>query len=216
MAAGLLLSSALQSFYIPSESMFPTLREGDRVLAFNVNRGWTPAYHPRRGDVVVFSFPFDLEAEFVKRVIALPGERVAVVGDRVLVNGQPLALTPAGPCAAEAGEVPKPCRLVGERAGDRDYVTRISLNRPEIALEGMLVPQGQLFVMGDDRRKSVDSRTLGTVPIGLVRARVLGLWWSSLPARGWRPGASVMAGMVERVDHWFARVRWARLLNAVE
>src|SRR5277367_1387083 len=89
----------LQAFKIPSQSMEPTLLVGDHLLVnkfiFEGNGAWYEKllpYRPiRRGDIIVFKYPFDDHPHFVKRVIGLPGERIRVVNQRVFVNGTPLA-----------------------------------------------------------------------------------------------------------------------------
>jgi signal peptidase I len=133
----------LQVFWVPTASMVPTLVPGDRVL---VNKAAYWLHGPRRGDVVVFSGA-DHE-DFVKRVIALPGQTWEIRGGIVYVDG---------------------------RALDEPYVG----TRDDRSFGPGTVPAGRLFVLGDDRPRSEDSRfsRIGYVPIGDVVGRVVARAW---------------------------------------
>ena len=139
LAAALLIKVFLfQAFFIPSESMLPTLEVGDRVL---VNKLAYSLGDVERGDVVVFHKPETLPVsdvnEFIKRVIGLPGDTVEGRDGIVYVNGQPLdePYLPVGVATDNFSEV------VGE---------------------------GELFVMGDNRNNSQDSRSFGPIDAGTV------------------------------------------------
>jgi signal peptidase I len=160
----LLRSFVVQTFSVPSSSMYPTLQIGDRIL---VDRIPGLAHSIRRGDIIVFhKVPEDQNGDgpedLVKRVIGLPGDRVSSVGDTVYINGRPLAepwlhldaVSPEGACAQSAFDIPK-----------QYSATRI--------------PAGHYFVMGDCRGISDDSRFWGTVPVSLVIGRVFTVIWRS-------------------------------------
>jgi signal peptidase I len=169
-------STVAQAFFIPSESMVPTLEVGDRVL---VSRLSYKLHEPRRGDVVVFSSPFEDEADkdhsplptrilhgllesvglrqpstddFIKRVIALPGETVEGRDGRIFVNGKVL---------------------------DEPYLTGLTVD----GFEPKKVPEGMLWVMGDNRGHSSDSRVFGTIDEGDVVGRAIVRIWP-LPRLG--------------------------------
>src|SRR6201982_2936039 len=88
----------VQAFKIPSQSMEPTLLVGDHLLVnkfiFEGRGAWYEKFLPyrpiRRGDVIVFQFPYDDHPHYVKRVIGLPGDRLRIINERVYINGQPL------------------------------------------------------------------------------------------------------------------------------
>lgn len=163
-------SLVAQAFFIPSESMVPTLKIGDRVL---VSRLSYRLHEPRRGDVLVFDSPFaDEDAgddqslptrvlhgvlesvglrqpsteEFIKRVIALPGETVEGKDGRIFVNGKVL---------------------------DEPYLNEVAVD----SFEPKKVPDGMLWVMGDNRNHSSDSRAFGTIDEDDVVGRaILRIW----------------------------------------
>lgn len=143
---------ALPVFHVPSSSMEPTLRPGDRIVVETMSVNLSGAGALNRGDIVVFSGAggFDAPGEagvYVKRIVALPGETVACCDDagRVTVNGIGL---------------------------DESYLT--DLTSPFGPFE---VPDQQLFVLGDHRSVSDDSRGRGTVPVGDVIGRVVAVGW---------------------------------------
>jgi signal peptidase I len=142
---------ALEPFEVASESMLPTLRVGDRLL---VNKLATP----ERGDVVVFERGGE---RLVKRIVALPGERVAVRGGRVLVNGVPAPEWPTGGLHVDA----EGRALAGwrEQLGGVEHAT---LDDPEErgAECEAAVPANHYYVLGDNRDHSADSRRFGPIP----------------------------------------------------
>ncbi|MGH9207448.1 MAG: signal peptidase I [Acidimicrobiales bacterium] len=141
----------IQAFYIPSGSMLPTLQLGDRIIVDKLS------YHLHaihRGDIVVFATPPTDQGDptvkdLVKRVIGLPGDRIASVNGHVTIGGRPIS---------------EPYLPTGT-------LTDSPSLRPEI------VPQGEYFVMGDNRSDSKDSRIFGPIPGSLIVGRaVLRVW----------------------------------------
>ena len=144
-----------QAFYVPSGSMEPTLKIGDRILVDKLL--FNPAAL-KTGDIVVFVRPPDVtcgddEADFVKRVIGVPGDRLSSVGNTVYVNGRPLA-EPYLPPGQALGP---PVRLPGDDS---------------------VVPPGEYFVMGDNRPDSCDSRYWGYVSASAILGKVVLTWWA--------------------------------------
>jgi len=139
----------VQAFFIPSGSMEPTLHVGDRIL---VGKFAYRIWEIRRGDIVVFQYPLNPNKDFVKRVVGLPGERVEIKEGLVLIGGRPL------------GEA-YPTRLPGgDRACSSNYGPQV-------------VPASSLFVMGDNRCNSEDSRFFGFVPFKNVVGRAMVVYW---------------------------------------
>jgi signal peptidase I len=175
---GLLTDQALpfgwQSFYIPSGSMMPTLLVGDRFLADIRHPGAMPA----RGDIVLFVPPSEPGATYIKRVIGLPGDRIALHHGILFINGTALPRQPIAETAAAA----MPGRLYAETLpGGRCYTilhqtdSGSANNTPDYA-----VPASSLFVMGDNRDNSTDSRfsQVGFVPLNTVQGTAGSLFWS--------------------------------------
>jgi len=127
-----------QGFRVDGRCMEPNLRHGERVLSEKVSYRWR---QPRRGDVVVFRVPDGTNDLMVKRVIALPGERISIRNGQVFINGRPL---------------PEPYRRY-----EMHYF-----------MHEKTVPEGMLFVMGDNRDVSNDSRDWGFLPMNCIIARV--------------------------------------------
>ena len=184
----------VQAFKIPTGSMEPNLLVGDHLLvnkfvfsptATGLERFILPNREIRRGDVIVFKYPEEPERDFIKRVIGLPGETIELRDKRVHVNGQPIDEPYANflyqPPAEGQG---KPWDL-------RETYGPVT------------VPQDQLFMMGDNRDNSQDSRFWGFLPRSYVKGRALVIYWSFDEAAG----ASAFP---------LARMRWNRLLNPIK
>jgi signal peptidase I len=159
--------NAVASFRIPSASMAPVLWPGDIVFTDRRYACIGCAAPVRRGDVAVFAYPDDRTQYYVKRVIGLPGDRVRVAGAQVWVNGElvPAVDAPMPPAVALAQAVMPP-----------GAARPVPADAPEST-----VPPGHVFVLGDDRARSVDSRQFGGVPLADVVGRVRQIWWSSGP-----------------------------------
>jgi signal peptidase I len=142
---GVLRPFIVKSFWIPSESMVPTLEVGDRIF---VNRFVYRFIEPERGDIVVFD-SLETDDELVKRVVAVPGDRVKVRNGALRVNGdfpeEPYAVPVRFPDGSEFGP------------------TRLS--------------EGEIFVMGDNRGNSRDSRFFGPVPIENIQGEAFFRFW---------------------------------------
>lgn len=176
----LLLALARTSFanhyVVPSGSMQPTLEPGDRLFvdmrAYGLRIPFTDitsadAPTPRRGDIVVFRSPAD-GTRLVKRVVAVGGDRVSLRDGRLSVDGVALAL-PGG----------------GERIGSRAVALDLGDGGgPDIAT--VVVPDGQLLVLGDHRGASADGRVFGFIDARAPYARGVGIFWRSGEGPTWR------------------------------
>lgn len=180
-------------YYIPTSSMEPSIRAGDRILvnraAYRVRIPFSDlvVYSPaqvKTGDIVVFFSPNDPERELVKRVIALAGDRVAIKNNQVFVNDQalPRVLFVDESTHVEANESHQ---IFRERIGQKWYQTmqaQSSSRHPNAShwpkLGEYLVPAGAVFVLGDNRDDSLDSRSFGHVPLDSIRGRVSLVLWS--------------------------------------
>jgi len=190
-----------QAFEVPSRSMEKTVLTGDRLL---VNKfvyaplagpmaGLLPVRAPRRGDVIVFRHPEDPRRDFLKRVIALPGETVEIHDRRVFVDGRMLT----EPYAFHADDRVWP---------DDPAIPEEHRRRDQLAPQ--TVPDGAYFVLGDNRDDSSDSRTWGPVPGGNVVGRALFVYWSLPPRASDAPTGAV--AWITRPFEIFLRTRWSR------
>ena len=186
----------LQPFRIPSSSMAPTLVAGDQLLVNRFvygptrwawERRWLPARPPRRGDVAVFRYPRDPRIPYVKRVLALPGETVALRRRELFVGDRPLderGYAHHGDTAVYPDSV-----LVDPFYGRRDNYGPV------------VVPAAGYFVLGDNRELSADSRFWGFVPRSHLLGRAFAVYWS------WRPAGPEGSSAAPR---WRRLVRLAR------
>lgn len=193
----------LQAFVVPSPSMENTVLAGDHLIVnkfvFGPRAGsllapLLPRRPVRRGDVIVFKFPEDPRRDFVKRVIALPGDEVAIRDKAVFVNGKP-EFTP-GAFHGDARVWPDDAALP-ESQRRRDQVSSLR------------VPEEAYFAMGDNRDNSYDSRFWGPVPAANLKGRPLFVYWS-WPADGRRS-----SGAFGWIADFFSGTRWSRALTAV-
>uniref|UniRef100_E6VBP3 Signal peptidase I n=1 Tax=Rhodopseudomonas palustris (strain DX-1) TaxID=652103 RepID=E6VBP3_RHOPX len=218
-----------EPFYVPSGSMEPTLLIGDALLASKYPYGYSTAslpIHvsvpesgrvfgatPHRGDVVVFRWAGDRSQVWVKRVVGLPGDRVQIDGGRVFINGEAAKVTPDGVGRAEDdnGSSETAARYIETLPGGvahpifKLYDNGRLDNMPEVT-----VPAGHLFVMGDNRDNSADSRVpvrdggVGMVPIDDLVGRVDAIVGS------WNPGVRH-----QPVSDWLSGFRVARFFTKV-
>jgi len=151
-------------------SMEPTLAAGERF--FILRSTW--AGEPQPGDVIVARTPDGLE--IVKRVLGVGGQTIAIANDQILVEGR--AIGAQADCPAEYTPMdPDETACVRERIGDREWLTAHSTFAVPDTMDAVTVPAGQLFVMGDHRDRSNDSRNprIGTLPIDSIVGVVIGL-----------------------------------------
>ncbi|MFH1019202.1 MAG: signal peptidase I [Pseudomonadota bacterium] len=170
----------VQAFKIPSKSMEPTLLVGDQLLVSKFGYGvknplsgatWIAVGDPKRHDVIVFKYPENPSQDFIKRVVGVAGDRIEIVRKKVFVNGEPFVEPNAVNLDTEV--FPSP----------RDNMGPIT------------VPPGSVFVMGDNRDNSHDSRFWGFVDLKAIRGKAFMLYWS------W--------------DSENLTVRWKRLLHII-
>ncbi len=135
----------MEAFWIPSGSMIPTLEIGDRVL---VNKFIYRFTEPRRGDVIVFESVDNSKEDLIKRVVGLPGDKIAVRGGKLFVNGEPQK---------------EP--YTNKRLPDRSFYAKTK------------VPKNHVFVMGDNRSNSADSRVFGPLPEKNIEGEAFLRFW---------------------------------------
>ncbi|MEK6655597.1 MAG: signal peptidase I [Thermodesulfobacteriota bacterium] len=169
----------IQAYKIPSGSMKPTLQIGDHILVSKFNYGiklpflrttLIPVGAPQRGDIVVFIYPEDRSKDFIKRLIGVPGDTIEIRNKKIFINGLPYS----------------------DKHGV--YVDNFIIPgavQPRDNFGPVTVPEGSLFVMGDNRDESYDSRFWGFVSKKDVLGKALIIYWS------WN-----------QEEHW---IRWSRI-----
>jgi signal peptidase I len=180
-----LRSFVAEPFRIPSGSMMPTLLVGDFILVNKFAYGLrlpvldtkiVAIGEPQRGDVVVFRYPEDPSVDYIKRVVGVPGDRVAYRNKILYINGQAMAQTPIGSYVGVGSGVSSS----GADLREEDLVGvrhRILVRPGANGVEGeMVIPEGHYFMMGDNRDNSKDSRYFGPVPEGNLVGKAFMIW----------------------------------------
>jgi signal peptidase I len=152
LSAAYVRRSVLEAFYLPTSSMSPTLRSGDRIL---VNKTSRRLEHLARYDVVVFKSPENRQQNFIKRIVGLPGDDVQIENGNVSVNGISVGEGNDDDARERTGETQTDS--ASPDASDDDN---------EAAPRKLTVPPGMCFLIGDNLTKSLDSRKFGPVPLG--------------------------------------------------
>jgi signal peptidase I len=156
----------VQAFKIPSGSMLPTLQIGDHLLVNKLRYGLknpftgkaiVPLGQPKSGDVVVFRFPQDRDVDYIKRVVGISGDTIIIKNKRVFVNDQ---------AADETHAHFSSNAIMPASSGPRDNFGPVK------------VPEGKIFVMGDNRDNSYDSRFWGFVDQRDVLGKAFVIYWS--------------------------------------
>jgi signal peptidase I len=215
----LLRAFVVEAFQIPSGSMIPTLEVGDHIFVSKFAYGLTIPFtnkklvelgQPKRGDIIVFKFPLDQSTDYIKRVVGLPGDALEMRDGELYVNGH----------AVPRERVPRPYRytdasahergaLADEREGDL-WIENLDGTKHETLqdrasgsrdFERRVVPAGHVFVMGDNRDNSSDSRVWGYVDRDLIKGRALIVWWSRDSSVG--------------LGEFFGSIRWKRFFQLV-
>jgi len=210
----LLRSFLFEPFRIPSDSMMPTLLDGDFIIVNKYDYGLrlpvidkkiVPIGEPHRGDVIVFRYPPDPSVNYIKRLVGLPGDRVAVHDDEIILNGKPVATTYRGLYDDGCYEG---MHLMEERLDHHPHEMMYCPATGDIAVEPLpacnrslqrgyvcpasnefgpqehgdwpehVIPPGMYFVMGDNRDNSADSRYWGFVPEANLIGKATRIWFN--------------------------------------
>ncbi|MEM7207084.1 MAG: signal peptidase I [Pseudomonadota bacterium] len=193
-----LRSFMFEPFRIPSGSMLPTLLIGDFILVNKFSYGVRlPVLHnkvldtgePERGDVAVFRYPLNPDQDYIKRIVGLPGDTIQYVNKQLVVNGEPVALESQGPYLPPGESEPNYLLLrLNEKFDNVDHDILIN-DRAARSIQ-LTVPDGEYFVMGDNRDNSNDSRAWGFVPEGNLVGKAV-LIWMNLDFHWDRLGSSI-------------------------
>ena len=166
MIAFFIRTFVIQAYKIPSGSMKPTLLIGDHILVSKFNYGiklplirstLIPFGTPKRGDIVVFIYPEDRSKDFIKRLVGVPGDTIEIRDKKILINGLPYK---------------------DEHGVYVDHMIIPGSVQPRDNFGPVTVPEKKLFVMGDNRDESYDSRFWGMVDQRDVLGKALIIYWS--------------------------------------
>ncbi len=214
-------TTLVQAFVIPTGSMEDTLLIGDHLLvdkltyapAGPVSKYLLPYSQVKRGDIVVFRYPVDINHTYVKRVIGLPGDRVRLEAKQVLVNGKPI-------------DEPYKYHKTEYLDSYRDFFP----NEPNVRLfesaqdmlenhvvEGdVVVPPNSYFVLGDNRDSSWDSRYWGFVPRPNIIGKPLIIYWSyDAPTERLASPSISFDHLIDLAQNFFVKTRWRRSFRLV-
>jgi signal peptidase I len=215
-------TTLVQGYVIPTPSMDPTLLIGDHVFVDKlmysprgpVAKHFLPYREPKHGDIIVFRFPLNLQENYVKRVVGVPGDRIRIENRRVIRNGvpaeEPYAVFrtpfidpyrdnfPQPPEAAPPYVEDRARRMLAEHVRDGELV----------------VPDGHYFTLGDNRDNSADSRYWGLVPRENIIGTPVLIYWSYDTATENLIGTNVRH-FVDLATNFFSKTRWNRALQVV-
>ena len=188
----LLRTAVFEAFEIDGPSMEPTLYGGDRVVVDKAAFGlWLPgadaATHswasPLQGDVVIAKSPFD-DVDIVKRVVAVGGQTVAWTDGQLVVDSVPASLDEIGACLGN-GHTSSSCRRYVETVGSHRWVIAQSPFMAPAERSPVRIPPGHVYLLGDRRDHSNDSRNpmIGPVPVARIKGRAFFLYFSHMASR---------------------------------
>jgi signal peptidase I len=214
-------TTLVQAFVIPSASMEDSLLIGDHVLvdkltyspAGAISKHLLPYRDVRRGDIIVFRYPLDIREDYVKRAIGVPGDHIRLVNKQVILNGKPIN---------EPYVVHKTAYLDSYRD---NFPTQPNAPLPPSAMDMLehhvengevVVPQGYVFAMGDNRDNSSDSRYWGFVPRENIVGTPLIIYWSfEAPTEDLTNPNIGFDHVVDVVAHFFTKTRWSRTFKLI-
>jgi len=195
-----------QIYHVPSASMEDTVLAGDYVLvnkfAYGAHGPWgrlLPYRDLTRGDVVVFRYPPDPDRDFVKRVVGLPGDRVAIEAKNLVVDGH---------VVTEPWAVHRDARTFGV---DAPPALRVRDRLGPIQIE-----EGRFFALGDNRDESQDSRFWGPVPLAHLEGRAVVVLWSVREGpRSFSGRGAALRRTIDTALNFLTRTRWERSFHVI-
>jgi signal peptidase I len=180
----------VEAFKIPSGSMIPTLTIGDHLLVnkfiygpripFTDTRIFTWK-EPKRGEIIVFKYPENESKNFIKRVVGLPGDKIQIIKGKLYINDLVVPITPTTPPedkSVEGAQVFGKPMFYEEQLGTVEHPIQYLMDQSQKNDGPWLVPKDSVFVMGDNRDNSQDSRVWGFVKFNKILGRALIIYWS--------------------------------------
>lgn len=197
--------SVASPYYVPTSSMEPTIKVGDRLLAWKLAYGFKIPFTdtsllnwgtPKRGDIIVFKYPRDPDIDYVKRVVAIAGDQIQLMDDILYINGKPQVRTDHNFDRSTIDDIvdDKDYKLLYREnlegldhwvmQNKPEYRKQLRAWWPDVDGKPYTVPEGSVFCIGDNRDNSSDSRIWGEVPLTYVRGRALFVVWSIWTPQG--------------------------------
>lgn len=213
------MTTLVQAFIVPTPSMDRTVMVGDHLLvdklsyapAGPISRHLLPYTEPKRGDIIVFRYPMDINQNYVKRVMGVPGDHIHIVNKVVYLNGRPLE----EPYAQHIFPGIEPYRDNFPSTPWGPVVDRARLMLDQHVVDNeLVVPPDNYFAMGDNRDNSLDSRYWGFVPRENIIGKPLVIFWSyDAPTEDW---VDYNANhFIDLAKNFFSKTRWERTLKLV-
>jgi signal peptidase I len=214
-------TSLVQAFVIPTGSMEDTLMIGDHLLVDKlayapggpVSKYVIPYTDVRRGDIIVFRYPVDIQQTFVKRCIGVPGDRIRLVNKQLILNGRPIN-EPYVYHKTEYIDSYRDNFPSDPNVHVADFAQDMLMNHVQSG--EVVVPPNSYFAMGDNRDSSLDSRYWGFVPRANIIGKPLIIYWSydaSTEALS-RPMMSI-DHLLDLVQHFPTKTRWGRTFRLI-
>jgi signal peptidase I len=225
-------TTLVQAFVIPSASMVGTLLIGDHVLvdkmvyspSGSVSSRLLPYRDVRRGDVIVFRYPLNVTQDYVKRAIGIPGDRIRLVDKQLMLNGKMVKepyVVHTRPDSFDLYRDNFPNRIGPLKPDDVDSPRPPRKEAQEMLRNvndqgELVIPQGFVLAMGDNRDDSDDSRFWGFVPRENIVGTPLIIYWSfDTNTEALTNGNIGIDHIVDVVSHFFTKTRWSRTFNLI-
>ncbi|MGZ3772453.1 MAG: signal peptidase I [Pseudobdellovibrionaceae bacterium] len=197
------------AYKVPTISMQPTLKAGDLIFSSRLSYGFQlpftqkkwAATLPERGDLVVFNYSTQPGITYVKRVIGLPGDRLQIVKGRIILNEEPFQYEKA-PTTNDDNPNPELFDVFQESHKNHKWRVIFQKKSAEKNFGPLVVPPGEIFLLGDNRDASDDSRYWGTVSMDQLQGRVFLIWLSLDWQKKW-------------AGDRYPSVRWERVFSSV-
>jgi len=214
-------TTLVQAFVIPTGSMENTLLIGDHLLVDKLSysppgsafKRLLPYNDVKRGDIIVFRYPLDIKQTFVKRAIGLPGDHIRLVDKKLILNGkpedEPYVYHQTDYIDSYRDNFPaEPNTQLAEQAEE--------MLKTHVRNGELMVPQGSIFAMGDNRDASFDSRFWGFVPRENIIGKPLTVYWSyDASTEDLANPAIGLHHLIDLLQHFGVKTRWRRTFRLI-